>query len=131
MVEEIAAPGTTDPERHASHLDLLRIASSVRRRSVLGDTEGLHAELARLRTELVLHLHAEQDQLARVRGASGTVAREGQRRLVALLDELLTDSSGDGADCNCLLRAAEIEVALGRQARLEQAVLGRHPSQLD
>lgn len=107
-----------------THVELLAIARAVRRQSVLGDVEGLHRELARLRTELVLHLHSEQPTLASAGGTAAEVARDGQRRLLALLDDLLSSTEEDPGACNCLLRAAEVDVVLRRQAKLEAAALG-------
>lgn len=110
---------TTTP----SHLDLLTIAEAVRRHSVTGDTDGLHAELELLRRTLAEHVLAEQGLFADLPDSEAAVARDGQERLVALVDELL---EATGGDCNCLVRAAEVDVVLARQTRLEDALFARH-----
>ena len=54
---------------------------------------------------------------------------DGQQRLLRLLtDVLFTPTDGEeGDDCSCVVRVAEIELALRRQVRLEAAVAGRRP----
>lgn len=49
-----------------------------------------------------------------------------RRELLALVDEVMAESSAeiDALGCNCLVRSAEIEIALRRQDRLE----GHRPS---
>lgn len=112
----------------ASHLDLLAIAGGIRRATVSEDTDRLHGELTRLRTALIDHVHAERERLDVLPGMTSDVVRDGQRRLLRLLDDVLFSAAGDAADdCNCLVRAAEIEVALHRQAVLEANLLRRHP----
>ncbi|MBX7159850.1 MAG: hypothetical protein K1X95_06115 [Acidimicrobiia bacterium] len=107
-----------------THLDLLAASRSVQRAAIDDDTELLHAELSRLRDDLVRHLHDEQQTLVRHRG--GNVVRVGQERLLDLLDEVIHDAHADEAACSCLVHAAMIERALHRQARLESAVLDHH-----
>jgi hypothetical protein len=58
--------------------------------------------------------------------ATGSIITEGQRRLLRLVDEVVFEALRDEPTCTCLVRAAEIELALRRQARLE-ATLRRHP----
>lgn len=113
----------------ASHLDLLAIARRVRGAVEHDDTEGLHAELTRLRTAVMDHVHAERAQLDALPDSAAAVALNGQRRLLRLLTDALFDPAdrGRGDDCNCLVRAAEIELAVRRQAKLEGALLRRHP----
>lgn len=105
-----------------SHLDLLTIAGSVRRLSVTDDTDGLHAELARLRERFLEHVLDEEATLAQLSGPASAVARDGQERFLAMIDELL---QVEGDQCNCLVRAAEVDVALGRQAKLENELISR------
>ena len=106
----------------ASHVDLLEASGALRRAAAGGDVDRIHRELVRLRTDLVEHLHAGRAAVSRLPGATATVAGEGQRRLLALLDDLLADTYDDLTSCNCLVRAAEVGAALRRQARLEAAV---------
>jgi hypothetical protein len=75
------------------------------------------------------HVHAERVQLDALPDPAAAVAREGQRRLLRLLtDVLFTSDDRDGLDdCNCVVRGAEIELAVRRQAKLEAALLRRHP----
>jgi hypothetical protein len=125
---------SSPPHRHpavsppASHLDLLAIARQIRQAAATDDRERLHAELARLRAALVHHIHAEDGQFDALSRAAADMARDGQRRLLRLLSGMLFGTA-DGADgdCNCLVRAAEIELTLGRQAILEATLLRRHP----
>lgn len=109
----------------ASHVDLVAASGALRRAAASGDVDSTHTELVRLRSALVEHLHAELGAVPRLAGAAATVARDGQRRLLALLDDLLADTC-DTCDalgtCNCLVRAAEVGAALRRQVRLEAAV---------
>jgi hypothetical protein len=113
----------------ASHLDLLAMARCVRDAVERDDTAGLHAALTSLRTAVVGHVHAERVQLDALPDAAAAVALEGQQRLLRLLtDVLFTRGDGDGLDeCNCVVRAAEIELAVRRQAKLEAALLRGHP----
>ena len=108
----------------ASHLDLISMARVVRRAAASDDVELLHDALARLRAALIEHVHAEIDEFDNRPGAAGGVVRDGQRRLLRLLSDVLFDAAGDpgAVDCSCVVRAAEVEVALRRQSRLEHAV---------
>lgn len=108
-----------------SHVDLLAVAGGLRRAVLTDDLDVIHRELSRLRSDLVHHLQAERDALAGLPGAAPIVVRDGQERLLRLLNELLFAASDDPAECACLVRSAEIEVALRRQAKLESALLGR------
>jgi len=110
--------------RPPSHLDLLDVAREVRRAAVADDLTGVHRELSRLRTDLVSHLHAERDRLGSLAGATPVVVADGHRRLLRLLDDLLFRSGGDTSECSCIVRSAELEVALRRQAKLEAVLLG-------
>jgi hypothetical protein len=110
----------------ASHVDLVAASGALRRAAAGGDLDRTHVELVRLRSELVEHLHAELGAVSRLTGAAATVARDGQRRLLALLDDLLADTCDGPDSCNCLVRAAEVGAALRRQARLEALVFAGH-----
>lgn len=113
----------------ASHLDLLAIARRARAAVERDDSDVLHAALSRLRTALMDHVHSERHQLEALPPSSAAVALDGQRRLLSLVTDVLftpADQAGDD-ECNCLVRAAEIELSLRRQAKLEAALLRRHP----
>jgi hypothetical protein len=109
-----------------SHRDLLSITAAVRRAAVSGDTALVHAELDRFRVALTRHLAAERDEIDALPGTAAVVARDGQRRLLHLLDDIVEGRSCEHGGCNCLVRTARIEVALRRQARLEANLLWRH-----
>ena len=109
-----------------SHLDLLALARRVRDAAVHGGADALHRELSQLHAALVQHVHAEADRFDGLSGATADVARNGQRRLLRLLSDVLF-SEADTSDterCNCLVRAAEIELALRRQAKVERVLFG-------
>ncbi len=111
-----------DLPRPPSHEDLLAIAHALREATIVGDVEQLHAELARLRTALVHHLGEEDLPLPEALAATRTILKDGQRRLLRLVDEVVFEAR-DHPTCTCLVRAAEIELALRRQVRLETTVL--------
>lgn len=110
----------------ASHLDLVGIARRVHAAVERDDTEGLHAELTRLRAAVLDHVHAERPELGALPDPAASIAFDGQQRLLRLLTDVLF-APADGDPCTCLVRAAEIDRALRRQARLEAALLRRHP----
>lgn len=122
-------PADADPTRQASrtptHLDLLAISRVVQRAVIDDDTEQLHAALSRLRADLVLHLRGEHQWAGGGQGAGAGVVKDGQHRLLGLIDEVILDAHSDEAGCACLVRATVIERALRRQAKLEAAVLDR------
>jgi hypothetical protein len=120
-------PRVSHPRRPApSHPELLAVARAVRRAAVADDTERVHVELCRLRSDLLVHVHAEREELSSLPAAAGAVVAEGHRRLLGLLDDLLClGDDGRAEGCGCLVRAAEVEVELRRQAMLE-GLLRRH-----
>jgi hypothetical protein len=109
-----------------THLDLLATARSLRRAASAGDPGRIHDELRRLRADLVDHLRGEEEEIARLPGATRTVVRDGQHRLLQILDDLLATTSAPDADCACVVRCAGFEAALRRQARLEAGLIARH-----
>ena len=114
-----------DTPRPPSHGDLVAIAHALRESAIVGDTERLHADLARLRTALVYHLRDEQERMPDEPAATGEVVSDGQRRLLRLVDDAVFEALRDQSTCTCLVRAAEIDLAVRRQARLEATVF-RH-----
>lgn len=116
------------PSATPTHLDLLELARAVRRAAAAGNTESLHAELTRLRHRLRLHVQAELAAWGAPASAAGAVTVAGQRRLLSLVDRLLFDTGTAAGGCDCRRRAAEIELALRRQARLEMNQPGWHQS---
>jgi hypothetical protein len=116
------------PINSPSHVDLGELARGLRRAAVRDDTDSVHGSLCRLRNALVDHLHAEEAAFGRLPVASAAIVLAGQRRLLDLLDELLLEAVDDEVMCGCLVAAAEVDAALQRQARLEEALLRHHPS---
>lgn len=110
-----------------SHIDLLGIARAVQHAVIEDDTDEVHALLCRLRADLVTHLHAERQRLLSGQGSLDRVVLDGQRRLMTLLEDVIAGMGDGPGECNCLVRAAEIEIALRRQARLEATVFDRRP----
>lgn len=108
-----------------THVDLLAMAHAVRRAVVDDDTETMHVLWCQLRADLATHVRSERERLPE-HGSLGVMVVDGQRRLLELLDEVMLGMGRD-PDCNCLVRAAEVEVALRRQARLEATILDRQP----
>lgn len=106
-----------------SHLDLLAAARALRRAAVDGDPDIVHAELWRLRTQVMQHHHAEHDPVSSLTGALGQPVRDGQQRLLRVLGELLFGVEADDDTCTGIVRAAEVELLLRRQAKLEAAAL--------
>lgn len=113
-----------------SHLDLMAIARQVRRAVERDDADELHARLSRLRTELMDHVRAERPELDDLPGATAAVALDGQQRLLRILTETLFTPTGhnDPDACTCIVRAAEIELALHRQIELETSLLRSGPA---
>lgn len=107
-----------------SHLDLIAIARDVRHAAKGDDTRRLHTALLRLRAALLEHVADEQKDLAALSDSTALVAGDGQRRLLRLITDVLFNGRDANADCNCAVRAVEIDLALRRQARLE-ATLSR------
>jgi hypothetical protein len=89
-----------------SHLDLLAAARALRRAAVDGDPDIVHAELPRLRTQVMQHLHAEHDPVSSLTGALGQLVRDGQQRLLRVLGELLFGVEADDDTCTGIVRAA-------------------------
>jgi hypothetical protein len=110
----------------ASHLDLLATARSLRRAAATDEPNRLRQELGRLRTDLIDQLRDEEEDIARLPGATQAVVRHGQQRLLRMIDDLVATTGEADPDCACVVRCAGIEAALHRQARLEAGLLARH-----
>lgn len=108
----------------ASHLDLMTSVTVIRDVARVADVDGLHVALCRLRNELAEHIALESDAIDGMSGAVAVPVRQGQRRLLEFVDDMLTEA-GDDADCACIVRAAELRGLLVRQIRLESS-LGTH-----
>jgi hypothetical protein len=109
-----------------SDLDLLGTARAIQRAAVSDDLDRLHVELSRLRTALVEYLHATGDG-THLSDTTHQVVRQGLERLLRFTDDLIFVTAEHDVDCTCLVRAAELQSLLTRQARLE-AHLTRSPS---
>jgi hypothetical protein len=104
----------------ADHLDLLVIAHRVRRAVLNDDTERLHAELTCLHGDLLQHVHDERELVGAQPVRTAKVVRDGERRLLRLLSDVLYSAPAAGdRECTCVVRSAEIELLLRRQAKLE------------
>jgi hypothetical protein len=110
-----------------SQLDLVASAHALRAAAVADDVDGVHSELASLRTALLEHLQHRAEDLTSLSEPVRLVVVDGQRRVLALLNDLLLGPRADEDGCCCLLRAAEVELAVRRQARLEASVLRPRP----
>jgi hypothetical protein len=116
---------TTEPnrdlrdERSTTHVDLVTTASAIRAAAAEDDLDSLHGALSRLRSDLVCHVQAERTQLSAVADRLRCHVEEGQQRLLAVLDDLVFGSDRSAEECNCLLRAAQVEALVRRQADLE------------
>ena len=83
--------------------------------------------LSMLRNDLLLHLHAEDRDIEQLPGATPAVVRDGQQAILQLIDDLIFASGHRVAECSCIARTAGVESALRRQAKVESALLARHP----
>lgn len=101
-------------------------ARAIQQAAVDDDLDRLHVELSRLRTALVEHLHATGDD-TQPSDTPHHVMRQGLERLLRFTDDLIFVTAERDVDCTCLVRAAELQSLLTRQARLE-AHLTRSPS---
>lgn len=114
----------TGPSPEPAQLDLLAMARAVRAAVARDDTQEMHRQLARLRSGLVDHLGIDHRHLAEAGEPVRFVIAEGQQRILRLLDEVLVTSE-EPDRCNCLVRAADIELSLRRQAAIEEKVSRR------
>jgi hypothetical protein len=106
----------------ATTRDLRAAAAAIHSAVAADDADALHEALVRLRRQIVERTRAGAE-LDRLPGALPTVVRGGQERLLAMIDDLLfVDDDGTGR-CPCLDRAADLEVRVRRQARLEATAL--------
>lgn len=103
-----------DPPRR---LDMLSAARAVQRAATEGDVDVLHDEVCRLRNALAEHAAScGRDDNGDVRHR---LARHGQRRLLHLIDEILSTTQHGADTCTCMVRGAELRSMLIRQLRLE------------
>jgi hypothetical protein len=106
--------------------DLIAAAHAVRRAKVSDDVDCLHLELAHVRSSLVFQVHSQTAVTADESAPSPATVDAGRVRLLGLLNDLLFSRDGDGpGSCACLARALEVELALCRQARLEERMRRR------
>ena len=105
-----------------SHLELLAAARTVQRIAVTGDADALHEEVCRLRNAMVTHVHHERATGDDPDVIEHRLTRHGHQRLLRFIDELLSTTSGDGTDCTCLVRAAELRALLLRHVKLENRI---------
>ena len=111
-----------------SHVELLALARSVQAAAVVEDLSELARTVRSLREGLRCHVASEREGQDHLPAALRAVVFGGQDRLLRLVEGLALDLDADAA-CACLRHAAELVVALRRQAALEAAAL-RRPSDL-
>jgi hypothetical protein len=109
-----------------SDLDLRGAARAIQQAAVDDDLDRLHLELSRLRTALVEHLHGVDDE-HHLSDTAHQIVRQGLERLLRFVDELIFVTDGHDKDCTCLVRAAELQGLLTRQARLEDHLARSRP----
>ena len=102
-----------------SHLDLLAAAREIDQAALAHDVDGVHRGLCALRNLLQRHLQLEASRFDDLPPAAAEAIRNGQRRLLAAVDELLARSERAEGSCRCLDRAMHLKALLVRQAQLE------------
>ncbi len=115
----------TPSDEACTHIELLTISRDVRRAAIESDVDQLHLALCRLRNALVTHVRAESPEVAALHAVSRDVVIAGQRRLVRLIDDLLSVADTGEAGCPCMRRSVELTKLLVRQARLESGLASR------
>jgi len=111
-----------------THVELLSLARSVQTAAVVEDLSELVRRVHRLREGLRCHVASEREGQDHLPAALRAVVFGGQDRLLRLVEGIALDLDAD-AECACVRHAAELVVALRRQAALEAAAL-RRPSDL-
>lgn len=109
-----------------SHVDLIAVSATVRRSALEPDPDRLLIALQCLSDIVGEHLQAEEEDLADLSDAMRSLVEQGQLRLLAIIDRLIAGAFAN-ADINALFESAALDVALRRQARLEDALLRRLP----
>ncbi|HET9612192.1 MAG TPA: hypothetical protein VFP06_21445 [Acidimicrobiales bacterium] len=125
---EVEVEVVTDGDGCYSHVELLALARSVQAAAVVEDLSELARTVRSLREGLRCHVASEREGQDHLPAALRAVVFGGQDRLLRLVEGLALDLDADAA-CACLRHAAELVVALRRQAALEAAAL-RRPSDL-
>lgn len=108
----------------ASHLDLMALADVITHAARTDDVDGVHMALCQLRNDLIDHVASESDAVAGMSAAAAGPVRNGHRKLLAFIDDLLADP-GEDDGCSCVVRAAELRAFLMRQIRLEGSLGAR------
>lgn len=121
---EVADGDPLSHESLLSHEQLLALARSVQAAAIADDLTELSRSVQRLRRGLRHHVEVERARAANLASPLRAVVFGGQDRLMRLVDALCSDVDGD-RECACVRRAAELVVALTRQATLEAAALLR------
>lgn len=125
---DVAVEVVADGDGCYSHVELLALARSVQAAAVVEDLSELARTVRSLREGLRCHVASEREGQDHLPAALRAVVFGGQDRLLRLVEGLALDLDADAA-CACLRHAAELVVALRRQAALEAAAL-RRPSDL-
>jgi hypothetical protein len=109
-----------------SHVDLVAMSAAVRQSALDGDRDGLLRALGSLRDVVTEHLLAEAPDFEALPDARRALVEQGHVRLLTLLEDLIA-AAVNGADINPLFDTTELDVAVRRQARLEETLLRHAP----
>lgn len=101
------------------------MARSMRTAVVDDDTDKVHELLHEIRAGLTRHIAAEQAEAVPTSQTAALLVSDGQRRLLSLIEEVLGTIDDDLRGCACIVRSVEIEIALKRQAQLEERLRSR------
>lgn len=101
------------------HLDLLEMARRMRSAVIDDDIDELHRLLQAIRHGLIDHMAAISSTLAEHDNVISVIIRQGQRRLLRLVETVASTVGADPRQCSCIVRSVEIEAGLRRQAALE------------
>lgn len=102
-----------------SHLDLLAAARQIDQAALAHDVDGVHRGLCELRNLLGRHVQLESSCFDDLPPAAAEAIRNGQRKLLEVVDELLVRSERDEGSCRCLDRSMHLKALLLRQAQVE------------
>jgi hypothetical protein len=114
-----------------SHIELLDRATAIEHAALRADADAVRAELRALRVALVGHLRAEEGCFDRLTPFTAELVRAGQQRLLALTDDLLTQSRDSTSGGACLVPSVELARAIASQARLEGRLLFHHEPRVE
>lgn len=118
-VESAQMIGNDQPKPGESHIDLVTMAQAMRAAVVADDTNEVHRLLDDIRHGLIDHMAAIHIRLRDTEDVVAILIRQGQRRLLRLVESVIATVGEDPRLCSCIVRSVEIEDGLRRQAALE------------